>query len=118
MIQEFILYLKASGFDIERHPAEGYPLSIGARWVAKALNATALVIYDTEEEQPEVLLWCLKELERLGLAFHISNLNEGEYLVVGVKRYMSRSSASGKGPTMTAAAIQAVCSLPKGAPDA
>ena len=110
MIQEFILYLKASGYTVTQK-------GVGSiAWSVTHGDGYSLTVWDTEEEQPEVLLWCLKELERLRPEWGGSLHRASHPAPSPDARYYYQYHFNGDdiwGPTMTAAAISAVCSLPE-----
>ena len=108
MIQRLIEYLKAGGYT----PCPNkYSTDI-------RLNGEFVFnLRDTEEEQPEVLVWCLEELGRRGWNFDLHNdieTEQGSPFNDG-RNYELETYAEGRigiiasGTTMTAAAIGAVC---------
>ena len=106
MMQAFIEYLKASGYTVGRTEDEPFAWNIhGEDWC----------FVDTEEEQPEVLVWCLKELELRGYWFKIGNYTVGQPYTIELNLIGEpyHKSVWFHGKTKTAAANQAVCSLPR-----
>lgn len=102
MIQEFILYLKASGYDV-RESGKCWVVWNGPNDDCHGLD----IITDTEEEQPEVREFCEQELVRLGASgFNYELADDDRWLIdvrsMGLARF---------GKTKTAASISAVCSM-------
>ena len=114
-MKEFLDYLKASGYT----PCEKKFSTDIRRNGEFVFN-----LRDTEEEQPEVLLWCLKELdsvrregvslirELLYNADDPDGVVKGGWEVIDGPYGADAGDTLGSGPTMTAAAISAVCALP------
>ena len=119
MIQRLIEHLKAKGYRVEERVPDHDPFPREHHWAVKVLNGPSLIVKDTEEEQPELALWCLKEIGRLGWKFDLSNYIIDRPPFDDGRRYEVELYADGQigsiacGTTMTTAAIGALCSLPK-----
>ena len=105
-----IRYLEASGFDViggepfcaHRYEPESY-----------------FEFRDTEEEQPEVLVWCLNELTRLypdRWSLCPWNVGDGRFAItvddVFKSKFCDERDLHISGKTMTACAVSALASLP------
>lgn len=109
MIQRLIEHLKAKGYRVEERVPDHDPFPREHHWAVKVLNGPSLIVKDTEEEQPEALVWCLKELERRDT---LRWCLMPDRMRIDLKQ-IGYSCNGYRAKTMTAAAIQALCSLPK-----
>ena len=114
MIQTFIEYLKASGLRlVESHECQHVFANFG-----EDDERLLFTLYDTEEEQPEVLLWICGEVQRKGLFWRARCGTQFHRFEIADSESFTFIEIDEQAKTVTAAAIRAVCSLTKGAPDA
>lgn len=102
----FIEWLRKEGFDVRGRVQSRSP-GHGTRY-ALNLGDGALYFRDTDEEQPELLVWGLKELERRGVDWHLQPSGTAGYVVIDRAPHMSRGKRIAEGPTMTAAVLEAL----------
>lgn len=99
-IQRFVEWLRKEGFSVRLDDGVycAYDESDGVE--------RYLEFRDTEEEQPEALVWILKELERTGEDWALTREVDGSYLLQ--VRLFDQCAKSGTGPAMTLAAMRAL----------
>ena len=107
LVQEFIEWLRKEGYTVKLNGVGGSCPFYTVR--EHEARRVCLTFADADEEQPELLVWCLKELERrvkLPLALHANG--DGRH---SVHEWPGYGDYIGEGPTMTAAAVAGVVRL-------